>query len=193
MKRELRGMGEIELLVPVMAEEPAPVGAALAERHTFGPGSRLVLIDNGKPNARRLLELIAEGLRKRVAISEVVIRTKRSASQMLDEAEVQDLAAMSAAVITGLGDCGACSACSVGDALLMEQAGVPATVLISDVFAAHVAAFATSLGFPGYHSLVVPHPVSSKPDDQLVVIAATVIDQAAQQLAGLPPGPPAPR
>jgi hypothetical protein len=149
------------------------------------PGSRLTLVDNGKPNARPLLMLIAEGLRERLDIAEVVVHSKGSASRVIDEAEAAELASTSGAVITGLGDCGACSACSVADALRMELQGVPATVVISDVFMGHVASFAGSLGFPGYHSVAVPHPVSSKSEEQLVGFAQAVLDQVAGQLTGV--------
>ena len=74
-------------------------------------------------------------------------------------------------VIAGLGDCGACSACSLGDALKMEGAGVPSTVLISDVFVGHVASFVGHDGLPRLPHAVVPHPVSSKDDAQLGVFA----------------------
>jgi hypothetical protein len=70
----------------------------------------------------------------------------------------------------------------------MERAGVPATVLISDVFTGHIASFAVTLGMPGYHSAVVPHPVSSKDDAQLARLAAAVTGQIAEQLAGTPDG-----
>lgn len=176
-------MSRIELLVPVF-DEPSPDVGTPAPRRTLEPGAQLTLIDNGKPKARQLLLLIAEGLREGLSFGEIVFYSKGSASRVIDEAEAAELAAASGAVIAGLGDCGACSACSVGDALRMELAGVPSTVVISDVFVGHVASFAGSLGFPGYHSVVVPHPVSSKSDDQLAGFARLVVDQVAEQLTG---------
>jgi hypothetical protein len=64
----------------------------------------------------------------------------------------------------------------------MEAAGVPSTVVISDVFVAHVASFAKTLGMPGYHNAVVPHPVSSKNDEQLRKFAAAVAQDVRRQL-----------
>ena len=87
-------------------------------------------------------------------------------------------------MIAGLGDCGACSTCSLGDALKMEGAGIPSTVLISDVFIGHIASVAVMMGMPGYHTAVVPHPVSSKNDDQLAAFAVLAVDQVRQQLVG---------
>ena len=40
------------------------------------------------------------------------------------------------------------------------------------------------MGLPGYHSAVVPHPVSSKDDTQLAAYADSVVDVIATQLTG---------
>ncbi len=177
-------MTTIELVSPVVAADPPPAGLHLAARRALGASTRLTLIDNGKPRARELLLMIAAELARYSGLEHTRVLSKSSASRVIDDAEVADIAATSDAVITGLGDCGACSACSLADAIRMETAGVPATVLISDVFTAHVASFATTLGLPGYHSAAVPHPVSSKDDTQLTRLAALVAPIIAEQLAG---------
>jgi hypothetical protein len=177
-------MATLELVNPSLPEDPPPAGQHLAARRGLGPATRLTLIDNGKPKARELLQLIAHGLRTRSGLASVRILAKGSASRVLDDQEVADIAATSDAVIAGLGDCGACSACSLADAIRMENAGVPSTVLISDVFTGHIASFAVAMGMPGYHSAVVPHPVSSKNDAQLAGFAAAVTAQIAGQLGG---------
>ena len=177
-------MATLDLMVPVVPEEPPPADLTMTPRRGFPDGVRLTLIDNGKPRARDLLLMIADGLRKRLPIASVEVFNKGSASRVIDEAEIAAIAASSDAVIAGLGDCGACSACSLGDALKMEGAGVPATVVISDVFIGHIASFSVTMGLPGYHNAVVPHPVSSKDDAQLAAYAASVVDVIATQLAG---------
>lgn len=174
----------IDLMVPVVPEDPPPADLHLAPRDGFPDGARLTLIDNGKPRARELMLMIADGLRERFAVASVDVFSKGAASRVIDDDEIAALAASSDAVIAGLGDCGACSACSLGDALKMEGAGVPSTVLISDVFTGHIASFAVAMGLPGYHSAVVPHPVSSKDDAQLATYAASVVDVIAAQLTG---------
>ena len=102
----------------------------------------------------------------------------------MSEAEAAELAATSDLVITGLGDCGACSVCSVGDALRMELAGVPSTVVISDVFVGHVASFAASQGFPAYRTVAVPHPVSSKMITSSLPSRGSVVADVMEQLTG---------
>ena len=178
-------MTTIEIMIPELEDSPPPEDIRLAERRPLPTDARLTLIDNGKPKARELMSLISDGLRARFPVGSVEVFDKGTASRVIDDDEVASLAASSDAIIAGLGDCGACSACSLGDAIKMETAGVPATVLISDVFLGNIAAFAVTMGLPGYHSAVVPHPVSSKSDAQLAGYAAAVVDQVALQLTGV--------
>jgi hypothetical protein len=67
--------------------------------------------------------------------------------------------------------------------VLLEEAGVPATVLITEPFQGIVASHASKLGLPGYHSLVVPHPVWSRDEDGLRALARQVADVAVAQLS----------
>jgi hypothetical protein len=68
------------------------------------------------------------------------------------------------------------------DAVLLEQRGTPATVLITEPFQGIVATSAARLGAPGYHSLVVPHPIWNKDPDGLRVLARQILDSALAQL-----------
>lgn len=177
-------MSTIQLMNPEIAEEPPLAGLHMADRPGLHNGARLTLIDNGKAKARDLMLLIADELKQRYVLKSVDVFSKGSASRVINEEEVAAISEKSDVVIAGLGDCGACSACSLADALKMEGAGIPSTVLISDVFIGHIASFAVTLGMPGYHTAVVPHPVSSKNDDQLAAFATAVVDQVEQQLTG---------
>jgi hypothetical protein len=68
------------------------------------------------------------------------------------------------------------------DAIMIERLGTPATVVITEPFQAIVASHAVKLGSPGYHCLVVPHPVYGKTSDELRELAAPLVDQALAQL-----------
>jgi hypothetical protein len=160
-----------------VADEPAEKPAAPAPRRGLD-GARLVLIDNGKPNARELLSLLASQL----PVARVEVVTKSAAGHPLEDDEAAAIAKRADVAITGLGDCGACSACSLRDAVAFERLGVPATVVITDAFVGHVARFADALGLPGYPALVVPHPVSSKDHEHLARLAAGLAGAAAAQL-----------
>ena len=71
--------------------------------------------------------------------------------------------------------------------MLIESEGTPATVLITEPFQGIVASHAAKLGAPGYHSLVVPHPIWSRDPDALRALAGQLVDAALAQLtAGAP-------
>lgn len=65
---------------------------------------------------------------------------------------------------------------------MMEQRGIPATVLITEPFQTVVASNAAKLGAPGYHTLTFPHPLWGKDDEQLRGLARGVLDKAIAQL-----------
>jgi hypothetical protein len=174
-------MGTVTVYRPV-ADEPVEAPSSLATRGAVAADARLVLIDNGKPNARELLELLAGELRSRLPFGSIEVVTKAAAGHPLEDEEAAAIAPRADLVIAGLGDCGACSACSLRDAVAFERLGVPATVVITDAFVGHVARFADALGLPGYPALVVPHPVSSKDAEHLARLAAGMADAAVAQL-----------
>jgi hypothetical protein len=65
---------------------------------------------------------------------------------------------------------------------MMEQRGVPATVLITEPFQTVVASNAAKLGAPGYHNLTVPHPIWGKDEEELRELARSVLGKAIAQL-----------
>ena len=176
----------IQVHIPCLPESETEQ-VPMAAREVATGRLRLGLIDNGKPRARELLHMLAEELEARLPIASVELISKTSAANPISDEEAAALAARVDLAIAGLGDCGACTACSVHDALLLERNGVPATVLITDVFVPTVARFSDVLGTPGYHSLVVPHPVAVKSAETLRQLAASVADAAVDQLVAPAP------
>lgn len=66
--------------------------------------------------------------------------------------------------------------------MLVENEGTPATVLITEPFQVTIASTAAKLGAPGFHSLVVPHPVWGKDEEGLRALARGLVDTALSQL-----------
>lgn len=163
-------------------EDPPIEPVRLAPRGELPENATLLLVDNGKAKAKNLLLHLAEELKQRMSIGAVEVVSKPGAGYVIEDEQVAELAPRVDLVIAGLGDCGACSACSLQDALAFERAGVPSTVLITEVFISNIARFADSLGCPGYHSLVVPHPAATKSDEQLRLFAGSIADAAMEQL-----------
>lgn len=65
---------------------------------------------------------------------------------------------------------------------MVDSCGTPATVLITEPFQGLVASGAVKLGAPGYHALVIPHPIWGKGPDELRDLAVAIADSALTQL-----------
>ena len=70
--------------------------------------------------------------------------------------------------------------------MLIEERGTPATVLITEPFQGIVATSAAKLGAPGYHALVVPHPIWGRDEETLQALARQIADTALAQLTAAP-------
>ena len=59
-------------------------------------------------------------------------------------------------------------------------------MLITEPFQGIVATSAARLGAPGYHSLVVPHPIWGRDEETLRGLARQIADAALAQLTAAP-------
>ncbi len=119
---------------------------------------------------------------------------------------MDELVAEADVVVTGVGDCAGCCSCSIADAVMLEQRGVPVAALCTTEFVTAAALAAASAGAPGYGVAVIPHPLGSCTADELAAradgIAGRVVEllsagAAAAGAAGWParasrPAPPPP-
>jgi hypothetical protein len=95
------GMAVFEMLDPTVQATAATVG--LAERPADLRGRRLVLMDNGKHNARQLLEAVYELLEQDLAPAEVLWRSVPTTLPAPDGL-LDDIAAEGDLVIEAVGD-----------------------------------------------------------------------------------------
>ncbi len=174
-------MPKILVYRPDVAEEIMPTGT-LARRRVPAGGLRITLLNNGKPKTVPLLTYVADELASRFPVASVTVHSKPSAAFTIDPETAERLARSTDLLISGLGDCGSCSACSLQDALQLERLGVPASVVITDAFIDVCGRVAARLGFAGYQPVVVPHPAATRPDawlkDQARLAAAAMIPLA---------------
>ena len=96
-------MAKIDVLNPEFEAE-RPVKVLMAHRATVVEPVTITVIENSKPHAKELLTYLAEGVRERLPIAEVIIHSKSSAGKPIDADEAEMLAARSHLVISGLGD-----------------------------------------------------------------------------------------
>lgn len=84
--------------------EPEPLTAARLPRPRSLAGLRVGLLDNGKLNAGRFLELLGEELKARHGVAETILLRKPNASRIVPEAMAAELAGRCDVVIAAVGD-----------------------------------------------------------------------------------------
>ena len=92
------------ILDPTLSDAAAPAARPRAPRPRDLRGLTVGLLANGKSNGMALLDGIAERLRERHGIGEVVRVAKTNASAPVSEDDVEQLAKRCAVVVTAIGD-----------------------------------------------------------------------------------------
>jgi hypothetical protein len=87
-----------------LSSRPQVAGLTLAPRPVNLAGVRVGLLENGKQNARLLLEDVAALLRDRYGAGEATVRRKENFAQPAAPALVDELSAESDVVVVGVGD-----------------------------------------------------------------------------------------
>ena len=160
----------LEQILDPRGTAPDVGGRRLAPRDGTLSGKTIGLLNNSKPNAGVVLERLGEVLAQRYGARTVPMRAKPSFAVPAADAQLGELVAECDVVVTGVGDCGSCSAATTADGVLLEGLGVPAVALITDIFQPSSAAMASLKGFPGYRVVALPHPIASL--DQPAIDAA---------------------
>ncbi len=93
---------EIELLDPI--EPPDSIPIQLAPRLSTLEGTTIGLLENSKFNSDKLLLYIADVLQRDYGVKAVVRQGKQSASLPAPDEVYSELASLTDAVITGIGD-----------------------------------------------------------------------------------------
>lgn len=169
------------------AEERSP--ATMATRPRRLVGLRLGLLANTKRNAEEFLQEVGSLLAEEYGVAPVLARKKASITDPVPPETLHELRSVCDVVVTGVGDCGSCSASAVADGLLLEQSGVPAAVICSDAFKASADAMAELQGAPGYRYVTTEHPVANLDLDGVRARAVAAVPQIVALLtAPVPAG-----
>jgi hypothetical protein len=140
-------------------------------------GATVGLLVNTKQNAAPFLDEIGRLLMTRHGAKAAVTRTKINFAAPAPEELIKEMAASCDVIITGIGDCGSCSASAVADGIVFEAAGLPAAAICSDAFKVTADAMAGLRGAPGYRYATTPHPVAVLTSEQVKQRAAEVLDE----------------
>lgn len=166
-----------------LTQTAAGTGLTLAPRRDDISGATVVLLENGKQNARLFLEDVGTLLRSQHGVGEVKIHRKEVFSTAEPPEVIDAISAECDAVVMGVGDCGSCSAAAIADGVQFERHGTPAAVICSDAFVATADAMASVQDAPGYRYVTTPHPVAGLSPEQVQERAGQVAGQIAQLLA----------
>jgi hypothetical protein len=157
---------------------------ALATRPGDLSGLRLGLLANTKRNAGDFVEEVAELLESQHGVRKVLVRTKPSIVHPAPPEMLEELRAECDVVVVGVGDCGSCSASAVADGLQLEEAGIPAVVIVSDAFRVSADAMAALQGTEGYQYVTTPHPVANLSREGVRARAAAAVPEIVALLSG---------
>jgi hypothetical protein len=160
------------------AAKPA---APRAPRPASLRGKRVGLLINTKVNARPFLEEVGRLLQERYDVT-LTERTKVNFAVPEPEEVIKDLVAENDVVITGVGDCGSCSAAAAADGVVLEAAGLPVAAIITESFVPTANAMAALRGAPGYKYATTAHPVAVLTQDKVKERAAQVLDDVVALL-----------
>src|SRR6201987_6307695 len=116
--------------VTTSAAKPA---APRAPRPASLQGKRVGLLINTKQNARPFLDEVGRLLEDRYGVT-LTKRTKVNFAVPEPENVIKELIADSDVVITGVGDCGSCSAAATADRVVLEAGGGPGGPVITQAF-----------------------------------------------------------
>ncbi len=157
------------------AAGPQPDHPVLAARPDSLHGLRLGLLANTKRNAEQFLADVGQLLSDQYGVQVVLAAKKPNIVETAPEPIMAELGEQCDIVVTGVGDCGSCSASAVADGLLLEQAGVPAAVIVSDAFTVSANAMAELRHAPGYRYVTTPHPVANLTPEGVQARAAQAV------------------
>jgi hypothetical protein len=156
----------------------------LARRRPDLTGVRVGLMDNTKHNAALLLAEIGSLLAAEHGATVAVASTKANFAAPAPDDLVDRYREACDVVITGVGDCGSCSASAVADGIVFERAGVPAAVICSDAFVVTADAMAELRGAPGYRYIRTAHPVAVLTTEQVRQRAKQLLPEVVGLLTG---------
>ena len=145
-------------------------------------GATVGLLVNTKQNAAPFLDEVGRLLVQQHGAIGTMARTKVNFAAPAPDDLVKEMTAGCDVIVTGIGDCGSCSASAVADGIAFEAAGLPAAAICSDAFRVTADAMAELRGAPGYRYATTPHPVAVLTPDQAKQRAAQVLDDVMNLL-----------
>lgn len=140
---------------------------ALAPRPAQLRGATVGLVVTTKQNADVFCEELGRLLQATEGAAGLVLRRKTSVALPASDEIVEEIVRECDVMVTGVGDCGSCSASAVADGVIFEKHGMPSAVVCTDAFVATSDEMAHLHGAPGYRYVTTPHPVAVLGPDEV--------------------------
>ena len=162
----------------------SPIQPAIVDEMPLTPrlatleGKTLGLYSNGKLNASRLLDLIAEQLAEDASFA--IHRGSYSPSEVMAPEDWDDIDQCDVVILAN-GDCGACSSSGIANTIEVERRGIPALLISTPPFEQACRTMTELGGVPALEWAIVEHPIGSVDEDGLRIRAA----DAARQFRSL--------
>jgi hypothetical protein len=146
-------------------------GDAIAVR---GTDVMVAFLDNHKARAAELLDAIGAALVASGSIREYFVHRKRHGLLPLEDDERDEVFARANVIVSGVGDCGGCTAATVTDALRARAENVPAFCVVTTNFEPVARSVIDLFDGPKPTVLLVDHPVFPRDRDWFEATGATL-------------------
>lgn len=143
-----------------------PLGETSVEKLELNPIPRKIgkisLIDNTKPNADVILNIIKENLKNMDFLN---VKKPAGAPATPEQIKKACKADMS---ILAVGDCGSCTTWVILDAIKLEKEGTPTISICSHKFSQFARSLARSHGANNLRIVEIEHPISGQKKEEIV-------------------------
>lgn len=158
------------------------VPVELAPRLEDLSGRALAFLSNTKPNIDLLLQTYASLLQERYGTT--IFQARKRNAAVGAGPLIAEVAEQADAVVTGIADCGACTAQSSRDTVAFEREGVPTVLVTTTAFEQLAMNQARFAGAERMRVIVLPHPFESLRGEEVVARAESTVDRLAELLCG---------
>jgi hypothetical protein len=173
----------IEVVLPADLAGDSRMSAAASHAWKRLPARPTVgMIDNTKTGAAEFLDTLGRCLVRRGVAGDYFVWKKASSNHRITAEERSVKLGRAHVIISGIGDCGSCTSCSLGDALSFSREGTPATVVVSTPFERLAKFTAATNGASGFEIMVVDHPVWTRDQAWMDAEAERLADRVVSVL-----------
>lgn len=168
--------------------EPGSEPLSITPGPTSLAGVRIGVMENAKPNSDVVMGHAAEIMAARVGGTVTVLTGKRLPNSAefdnakgdemgISEGVLQLLKEKADVVITGVADCGSCSAYTAYDTIELERNGIPTILTTTTRFEQIARTLVTDFGLPSARTLVLPHPIGGTDHERLFEWGEQAVDE----------------